>query len=45
VTLGYNFAGKVQQAATSGNVPLCYLFFALGQKLWNETLMRVNDPN
>ena len=46
--LGYNFVGNIQQVTTPGNVPLYYLFFAskhqLGEKFWNETLKRVNEP-
>ena len=45
--LGY-FVGNLQQVTTPGNVPLYYLFFAskhpLGEKFWNETLKRVNEP-
>jgi three-Cys-motif partner protein len=46
--IGYNFVGKIQQVTTPGNVPLYYLFFAskhrLGEKFWNDTLKRVNEP-
>ena len=46
--IGYNFVGKMKEVRTSGNVPLYYLFFAsrhpLGEKFWNETLKRVNEP-
>jgi hypothetical protein len=46
--LGYNFIGNLQQVTTPGNVPLYYLIFAsknqLGEKFWNETLKRVNEP-
>ena len=46
--LRYNFIGNIQQVTTPGNVPLYYLFFAskhqLGEKFWNETLKRVNEP-
>lgn len=47
--LGYNFVdNNIQQVTTPGNVPLYYLFFAskhqLGEKFWNETLKRVNEP-
>ncbi|HEU6449282.1 MAG TPA: three-Cys-motif partner protein TcmP [Verrucomicrobiae bacterium] len=46
--LGYKFIGKIQQVTTLGNVPLYYLFFAskhqLGEKFWNDTLKRVNEP-
>lgn len=46
--IGYNFVGKLQQVTTPANVPLYYLFFAskhpLGEKFWNETLRRVNEP-
>jgi hypothetical protein len=46
--LGYSFIGNMQQVTTPGNVPLYYLFFAskhkLGEKIWNDTLKRVNDP-
>jgi len=46
--IGYNFVGNLQQVTTPGNVPLYYLFFAskhsLGEKFWNETLKRVNEP-
>jgi len=46
--LGYNFVGNLQQVATPGNVPLYYLFYAskhpLGEKFWNDTLKRVNEP-
>lgn len=46
--LGYDFVGNLKQVTTPGNVPLYYLFFAskdqLGEKFWNETLKRVNEP-
>ena len=46
--IGYEFVGNLQQVTTPGNVPLYYLFFAsknqLGEKFWNETLKRVNEP-
>lgn len=46
--LDYNFVGNLQQVTTPGNVPLYYLFFAskhpLGEKFWNDTLKRVNEP-
>lgn len=46
--LGYDFVGNLQQVTTPGNVPLYYLFFAskhpLGEKFWNDTLKRVNEP-
>lgn len=46
--IGYNFVGNIQQVTTPGNVPLYHLFFAskhqLGEKFWNETLKRVNEP-
>jgi hypothetical protein len=45
--LGY-FVGDMKQVTTPGNVPLYYLFFAskhqLGEKFWNDTLKRVNEP-
>ena len=46
--LGYNFFGNIQQVTTPKNLPLYYLLFAskvaLGEKFWNETLRRVNEP-
>jgi three-Cys-motif partner protein len=46
--IGYKFVGNLQQVTTPGNVPLYYLIFAskhqLGEKFWNETLKRVNEP-
>lgn len=46
--LGYNFVGHYQRVTTAKNVPLYYLLFAskqqLGEKFWNETLRRVNEP-
>lgn len=46
--VGYEFVGDTQQVTTPGNVPLYYLLFAskhqLGEKFWNETLRRVNEP-
>jgi three-Cys-motif partner protein len=46
--LGYNFVGNFQQVTTPSNVPLYYLFYAsksqLGEKFWNDTLKRVNEP-
>ena len=46
--IGYTFIGNLQQVTTPGNVPLYYLFFAskhqLGEKFWNDTLKRVNEP-
>jgi len=46
--IGYNYVGNLQQVTTPGNVPLYYLSFAsknqLGEKFWNETLRRVNEP-
>lgn len=46
--LDYKFVGNLQQVTTPGNVPLYYLFFAskhpLGEKFWNDTLKRVNEP-
>ena len=46
--LGYKFVGKLQQVTTPKNVPLYCLFFAskhpLGEKFWNDTLKRVNEP-
>lgn len=45
--LGY-FVGTTKQVTTPNNVPLYYLVFAskhpLGEKFWNETLRRVNEP-
>ena len=46
--LGYDFVGNTKLVTTPNNVPLYYLFFAsrhqLGEKFWNETLKRVNEP-
>jgi hypothetical protein len=46
--LGYAFVGNTKQVTTPNNVPLYYLIFAsqhpLGEKFWNETLKRVNEP-
>ena len=46
--LGYDFVGNTKQVTTPNNVPLYYLFFAsrhqLGEKFWNETLKRINEP-
>ena len=46
--IGYEFVGDTQQVTSPGNVPLYYLLFAskheLGEKFWNETLKRVNQP-
>lgn len=46
--IGYDFVGNMKQVTTPGNVPLYNLFFAsrhpLGEKFWNETLKRVNEP-
>jgi three-Cys-motif partner protein len=47
-SVGYGFVGNLQQVVTPSNVPLYYLLFAskhqLGEKFWNETLKRVNEP-
>lgn len=46
--VGYEFVGDTQQVTSPTNVPLYYLLFAsknkLGEKFWNDTLKRVNEP-